>query len=148
MTALVSTVLPWSGAMHHFTQWGWTLQKETSVWLLLNNDKNSALHPRISEGNFKLEYIFNSALVQRCLVSSTLVSIWNALLFTSDLSAFCSSLNWIYLTAGLVYLQNHILWTSVFHAGSCGFNVPCTICFSKQAVELHLRKTSVSEVTV
>ena len=67
------------------------------------------------------------------------------LCYLFDLSAFCGSLNWIYLTAVLVYLQNHILWNSVFHAGSncCSFYVPCMICFSKQAVELHLRNFSV-----
>lgn len=43
--------------------------------LWLSNKKNYAPHPKISEGNFKLEDILNSTLARICLVSSTLVSI-------------------------------------------------------------------------
>lgn len=125
----------------------WTSWESNSTGLWLINKKNDAPHPRISEGNFKLEYILNSALVRICLVSSTLVSIWTALLFISDLSALCRCLNWVYLTAVLLSQHNHILWNSVFHVGSncCTFNVPCMISFPKATLELDPR-TSVSKL--
>lgn len=91
-----------TGLQGRVLQRAWTSWEENSMGFWLSNKKNNAPHPRISEGNFKLEYILNSALVQVCLVSSTLVSIWTASLLISDLSALCSCLNWVYLTAVLV----------------------------------------------
>ena len=122
MTRFVSAVLLPAAVTHDPAQQGWTSQEGTSCGSCYSDEKNDAPHPTISDGHFKLESVLNSALLQRRWVSSMLVSIWNALLFISDLSAFCSSLNWIYLAAVLVSLQNHILWNSVFHAGRncCG----------------------------